>query len=132
MSKKEEDIVTKTSILIDKYLFQIRSMINLSFGIGTILLIRSTKYGKRITTKTNMKLYGRFIVAKRLYFYHEPFFLRLLTGRKRIEKINYNNCIVVSNDGHKYSSIHGLFGILQNDNIFVRMKWFHIQRTKVI
>jgi hypothetical protein len=127
--KGNENPIIRISCFIDENLFKIRAVLNTAMAIGTFLLIRHSKHGHRIKEPSNSKLYGRFIVDGDIRFYHEPFFVRLFMGRKRIEGISKNDCILLQKKVNE--NIHGKFGYLKNDSVYIRLKWFHLTRTKL-
>jgi hypothetical protein len=141
------DPVTKFSEWMDRNVFMVRSAISTAMAITAFTIIRQSKHGKRISTKTlqqfnHQKLFGKFLVQdSKLYFYHEPFFLRFVLGRRSTPEIT--DCVLVQlPERVKVLDLcKNQMGMLQLQKIeqdhvigtpLIRLKWYHLRRTDMI
>jgi hypothetical protein len=140
---------------MDRNIFTIRSMISGTMVIGSILIVRTTRHGQRVKMHSSLlqelahyqsRIFGRFIVQQStIYFYHEPFWIRLICGRKRHPSLE--DCLqvrikhqdAVGSEFWKGKLDHKM-GLLQIDRVdqqavfgtpLVKLQWYHLRRTDI-
>ena len=89
--QNDQDWVSQISHFVDDHLQLVRSGIACGIVGISLWLMRTSRHGKRILDLDTLPqswidrrlvLYGRFSwLNEQLYFYHEPFWIRLIRGR---------------------------------------------------